>query len=202
MVKSTQEAFDLALQIVDEARHFGYQILPDGARVFGRVPHVAPRAWLHKVYPPLQERELTLLEGSLHRPIPEAYRTWLTLANGLNVFSEAFVLDGRRADYSRQAAVVQPYDLALANVLERPRDADPETFFVGSLLEAEYLLYLMPSTGVVHACSRRRTIPLTTWESLPALITSVMVSLKAAFDNEGRALRQLELRDLSPGPVN
>jgi hypothetical protein len=202
MVNSVQEAYDFALQVVRAARHFGHEALPDGAQIFGRVPHVAPLAWLHRVYPPLQEHDIVSLEASLNRSIPHAYRTWLQRANGFSAFSEGFVLDGRRTDYSRSPAVVQPYDLRTANVTERLRDADRDAFFIGSVLEAEYLLYLLPATGVVYACGRRSAAPAASWRSLSAVVTSVMGSLESTFDGKGRSLRRLELRDLTRDILN
>jgi len=197
VVDSVQEAYDFALQIVIATRHLGHETLPDGAQTFSRVPHAAPLAWLHKVYPPLQEHDVASLEEGLNRSIPHVYRSWLHRANGFNAFSEGFVLDGCRTDHSRSPTVVQPYDLRTANVTERLQNADREAFFIGSVLEAQYLLYLLPSTGVVYACSRRSPAPAASWRSLSAVVMSVMGSLQATVDDAGRSLRRPTLRDLT-----
>jgi hypothetical protein len=197
-----EEAYDFALQVVGEARDLGYEMRPDGAQVFGRVPHVAPLAWLHRVYPPLQEHDIALLEGQLNRPIPSEYRSWLQLGNGFDAFSGAFVLYGRRSDYSRRPTVVQPFDLDLPNVLERLPDANKDAFFIGSVLNAEYLLYVAPATGEVYACGRRSAVSMASWESVHMLVISVMGTLRTAFDGEGRALRLVKLHELTREVLN
>src|SRR5215469_1383045 len=194
MDSEVQDAFDFALWIVGQARALGYEVKHDGAQVFGRVPHVAPLAWLHQVYPPLHERDILRLERRLNRQVPDDYRGWLRRANGFDAFSGRLVFYGQRTDYSRDPTVVQPYDLSLPNLQERLRDADKSAFFFGSLLHADYKLFMVPISGVVHACARRSAIPMATWESLSALVTSVMSSLDAVFDGEGHELRKLGLR--------
>lgn len=191
-----QKAYDFALQIVQEAAGFGYELHSDGTKLFGRVPHVAPLAWLHKVYGPLSPDNIDRLGTEVARPIPDVYRSWLRLANGLNAFSGYLVLDGSRTDYSRKAGVWQPYSLRLPNTLGRLPDAPEEAFFVGSILEAEYLLYLMPSTGLVHACGRRSATSLGSWESLSLVIRSCIAHLRTAFDADGRRNQTVDLADL------
>jgi hypothetical protein len=190
------EAYDFALQIVQEAAGFGYELLSDGTRLYGRVPHVAPLAWLHNVYAPLSQGGIERLERELAGPIPEVYRSWLRLANGFSAFSGYLEFDGLRTDYSRRIGVWQPFSLALPNTRQRLPDAPVEAFFIGSILDAECFLYLMPSSGAVQACGRRSATPLGSWESLSIFITSCMACLRAAFDAQGRRNRIVDLAEL------
>jgi hypothetical protein len=95
-----------------------------------------------------------------------------------------------------------PFDLDLPNVLERLPDANNDAFFIGSVLNAECLLYVLPATGEVHACGRRSAVSLASWESVEVLVTSVMGSLRTTFDGEGRSLRLPALRDLTWEALN
>ncbi len=193
---SFQEAYEFVLRAVEPARAFGYQRLPDGTQLFGRVPHVAPLAWLHKVYAPLTTTDINRLEAHLGCRVPEVYRDWLRVSNGLSLFSEGLVLDGHRTDYSRRPGVWQPYDLKLANVFERLPNADNDAFFIGSVLHAEYLLYLEKRTGAVHACSRSSAAPLASWGSFAAMVKGALAPLSTVFDGHGRQVRAVELREL------
>jgi len=191
------QAHDFVLGLMNESCPLGYELLPDGTQVFGRVPHVAPQAWLHEMYAPLTEQDIAMEEAAIRRQIPEPYRSWLLRANGLNAFSGGLVLYGRRSDYSRRASVIQPYDLDIPNVLERLPDAHVDAFFIGSVLGGENLLFLLPSSGQVYACDRRSARGLTSWPSVPQLIVSAVAALGTSFDGQGRAVRPLHLYDLS-----
>jgi SMI1/KNR4 family protein SUKH-1 len=185
------------LRVVEPASAFGYERLPDGTQLFGRVPHVAPLAWLHKVYAPLTTAEINRLESHLGCRVPEVYRDWLRVANGLSLFSEGLVLDGLRTDYSRRPGVWQPYDLKLANGFERLPDADNDAFFIGSVLQAEYLLYLEKRTGTLHASSRSGAASVASWGSFAAMVKGVLALLSTVFDSQGRQVRAVELRELA-----
>jgi hypothetical protein len=56
-------SFKTTMSVVDAANSMGHEIMKDGTQLFGRIPHRGPEAWLHIVYPPLNEADLTDLEG-------------------------------------------------------------------------------------------------------------------------------------------
>jgi len=42
-----EDALRKVNEVLHSAREFGYEKKPNGAELFGHVPHVAPQAWLH-----------------------------------------------------------------------------------------------------------------------------------------------------------
>lgn len=80
----------------------GIQKSENGTVLIGKAPHIAPLAWLNKIYPSLNEGDILLLEKELDTEIPEAYKHFLTnFSNGLNIFVATFSLDGLRKDMGR-----------------------------------------------------------------------------------------------------
>jgi hypothetical protein len=106
--------------------------LPSGAEVFGHVPELAPDAWLHSLYPGLDDEELDALADALDRTVPAVYADWLRLTNGLELFVTALALYGVSRDRRRDPQNRQPFDLSIRNVHVRPGDAGDECFFIGS----------------------------------------------------------------------
>ena len=183
MGKSTYEA---VREIALRAAAAGHEVLPDGTELVGRVPHVAPQAWLHILFPPLGERELGMLEERLRRAVPADYARWLGFSNGLYLFSGSLSLDGLRTDYSREVGVWQPFALETPNVDERPADAGDEVFFVGGYGEDGSLLYLDERSGTAHRCSRDSVEPLNSWADFRTMLLDEAERLARLFDERGR----------------
>ena len=176
-------------KIVRLADAFGSETSENGALMYGHVPHVAPLAWLHIVYPGLDDQALAALEISLRCPIPLEYRQLLKVTNGLSLFSGALDLYGRRTDYSRRFSIRLPFDLSDPNVHERPRAADPAWFMFGFYNEDGSKAYIDPGDGRVYRGSRDMTKPrLNNWVSLDEFLISEVQRLQAHFDDRGRQL--------------
>jgi len=157
--------------------------------MYGHVPHVAPEAWFHIVYPGLDDHELAGVEGSLRREIPPAYRQLLKVSNGLTLFSGALSLDGRRRDYSRKVSIRLPFDLADPNVHERPRAADPAWFIFGFYKSDGSHAWLDPRDGGICRGNPDLTQPrLNMWPSLDDFLITEVTRLSAHFDDLGRRL--------------
>src|SRR5690242_17744792 len=79
-------------------KHLGEEEVPEtGALLIGRAPHVARLAWLHSLYPVLNNEEVLQLEQVVRTEIPESYKSFLMNAsNGLSLFVDAFYLYGLR----------------------------------------------------------------------------------------------------------
>ena len=174
---------------MDLAAAFGSATSDNGALMYGHVPHVAPEAWFHIRFPPLDAAALAELEKRLRRPIPESYRELLQLTNGLHLFSGALTLDGLRRDYSRKSSIREPFDLGDPNVLERPRAADPSWFIFGFYKADGSSAYIDPVDGRVYRGSPDMTQPrLNQWASLDTFLADEVRRLGRHFDGQGRRL--------------
>lgn len=176
-------------QVIRRASAFGEATSENGAQMYGHVPHVAPEAWFHIVYPELNDQEIADVEGSLGRPIPPAYRQLLKVSNGLTLFSGALDLEGRRRDYARKVSIRLPFDLSGPNVHQRPRAADPAWFIFGFYTSDGSRAWLDPHDGRIFRGSRDLTQPrLNQWPSLDDFLIAEVTRLSAHFDELGRPL--------------
>jgi hypothetical protein len=177
------------MKAMNQAAAFGTATSDNGAHMFGHVPHVAPEAWFHILFPPLDEAELADVEGSIRRPIPAPYREFLRTTNGLHLFSGSLALYGRRRDYSRRVSIVLPFDLGVPNLRERPRASDPTWFIFGFYDEDGSRAYIDPGDGRVYWGSRDMTRSrLKAWASLDAFLAHEVSRLSGHFDDRGRQL--------------
>jgi len=172
---------------MEQAKAFGEDTSRDGARLFGHIPHVAPRAWLHIQYPPLQNPDIAEIERAIRRPVPSAYAQLLRITNGLTLFGGSLSLFGRRTDYSRDPAVRQPFDLSIPNLKERPRAAKDHWFIFAFYDQDGSLAYLDGETPTVYRADRAMSNPtLNEWTNLGVFLSSETARLGALFDERGR----------------
>lgn len=177
-------------KVVEKAAGFGTATSENGAHMYGHVPHVAPQAWFHVIYPALDDQELADVEISLRRPIPPEYRQLLRVTNGLTLFSGAIDLFGRRRDYSRKPSIRLPFDLSDPNVHERPRAADATWFLFAFYDEDGSEAYIDSADHRVYRGSRDMTKPrLNQWASLDDFLISEVGRLAVLFDERGRQLK-------------
>ena len=90
--------FEKVKEEIFKYEHLGEEVVPEtGALLIGRAPHVAPQAWLHSIYPVLNNEEILQLEQIVGTELPGTYKFFLMNAsNGLNLFVGKFVLYGLR----------------------------------------------------------------------------------------------------------
>src|SRR6266853_226310 len=93
--------FNEVLGILLAAKPLGYERLSDGTQVIGHVPHVAPKAFLHELYPPLSAEEMEEVEKLLGKSLPLDFGKFLAMANGCFLFSGSLSIYGRRTSYAR-----------------------------------------------------------------------------------------------------
>src|ERR1700744_5011257 len=109
------------LEILKGYSKLGEKLLENGTLLIGRAPHIAPQAWLHRIYSPLLEDDIVTLEKSLKIDIPISYKKFLSISNGLGVFNTTIAFYGLRNNYRRNVIDVwQPFDILTPNILERP----------------------------------------------------------------------------------
>ncbi len=177
-------------KVVDRWRHLDARRLDDGTELIGRVPHVAPEAWLHVLYAGLTTGDIDDLEKEIGRKITASLARFLKRHNGLNLFSGALSIDGLRSGNKRTPAVRQPFSMRVPNTHERPKDAKESALFIGGYSTDGSLLYIDVADGRAHRCARESAEPLNSWNDLFDMLVRESVRISGLFDNQGRKLRE------------
>lgn len=181
--------FDRILETIATYEMIGVRVLQDGAKLTGHVPHVAPLAWFHQVFPPLTLGEIQRIEANIEIAIPDVFSAFLQKANGLYIFSGDLYIRGLRRNYSRSIeAVWQPFSILTPNVDERPRNAKKTHLFIGGYEPDGSQLYIDVSDQSVYRCTQRSVKPLYKWPSFEVMLESEVQRLTTLFDHQGRLL--------------
>lgn len=137
--------------LVDQWRALGCKSYPDGTEWIGHTPHRAPEAYLHQLYAPLDDVRINQLEIELLNRIPDSFRCFLTLHNGIGLFANYINVYGLRTSWSRTnllEAAQQPFSILVPNVKRRPLNAPDDVIFLGSLGKNRQLVGARPDGGV------------------------------------------------------
>jgi hypothetical protein len=181
--------FDRVLEIMERATHLGVRLLENGTRLIGHVPHVAPEAWLHVVFPPLSARHVKQVEKDIGNTLPDSFASFLMRSNGLSLFSSRLSIDGLRWSYARSGdAAWQPFDIITPNILERPRHSKNSFIFIGGYGSDGSLLYIDNSTFKVYRCSNRSAKPLNDWPNFETMLEEEAKRLSLLFDERGHRI--------------
>ena len=180
---------NLASDIIFGYTALGERTLSTGVRLIGHVPHRAPEAYLHVLFPPLDP---TLFEPFSHQPYAEAsrhYFPFLEVFNGAMFFSGSIELHGVRTRPLTRIGddAWQPFDITELNQDERPPNAPLDIFLFGSYNWDGSLLFL-DSNGKVFVCQRKDVTPFAEWASLELMISSEIIRLAQFFDERGRLI--------------
>lgn len=186
--RQNEDAFRKLKDVINSAREFGYERNPNGAELYGHIPHIAPFAYLHLTYPGLQPFEMDKLVQQIHGEIPPEYSWWLRRSNGLNLFEGALSFYGLVREFSRTLNNRQPNDLYLEGELQRRvlKQGAALFFFGGANNVDGFRFYLDTRTGAVYRCSRNSAAPLQSWSGIANLIVDEIPRLAAIFDKTGR----------------
>lgn len=109
------------LRPLEEWAYLGETKNDMGTRLIGHSPHVAPRAYVNVVYPPLDIKNFDEFSQRLARKIPEQFKNFLFFANGLMVFSGALRVMGYTPIKKKSKADVYDYpsSLTMPNISAR-----------------------------------------------------------------------------------
>ncbi|MBS1687048.1 MAG: SMI1/KNR4 family protein [Bacteroidetes bacterium] len=163
----------------------GFMKLGNGTELIGKATHIAPMAWLHSIYPGLNEKEISEVEDKLNIRFDDQFRSFLAITNGLNVFNTTLNIYGLRRNYNRDTDNVwQPFDIFSKNIYERPRLARDRNIFIGSY-SADGSLLAIDEFGKAYRCSKDASIVFNTWRDFVTMIDSKIPRLIALFDNNG-----------------
>jgi len=176
-----------ALNILKQYNSLGEKQLEDGTLLIGKAPHIAPLAWLHCIYSSLSRQEIINLEDSLGSEIPDSYKSFLSISNGLGVFNTTLSLYGYRRNYNRNIIDVwQPFNILTPNISERPSNDVSNIFFIGSYSWDGSLLYIDKITNKVHICKRNNAKSLYEWPDFEGMLIDELKRLVTLFDKEGK----------------
>jgi len=182
--------FEQVKEILYQYKHLGEYTYPTGTKLIGRVPHVAPMAWLHLLFPPLIDKDIKKLEKEMKRRIPEPYKDFLLqYGNGISIFSDSLNLYGLRKMAGRSVdAAWQPYSLITPNTFERPKNAKDEYILIGGYGWDGSKVYINANNNKVYYCARWDATPLYEWNSFEEMLLSEVKRIQTHFDSEGKRL--------------
>jgi len=170
-----------------EWAYLGTRTVSNGARLIGHVPHVAPEAWLHTLYAPLNKDEIKSIEDALKQSIHSSYAEFLGYSNGAKIFSDSISLWGLRANYDRTPdGARQPYDLVALNLKsERPKGMPDNVIVIGGYRWDGSKICLFPD-GVVVRSIGSTFQPKDKWDSVWKMLEIEVARLSKMYDQLGR----------------
>jgi len=183
------ETFNLIMEVVNQANHLGSRILSSGVHFIGNIPHVAPEAYFHVVYPPMDDDQISALEHQIGRSLPEELQSFYKQSNGIKLFAYALSIDGMRHSYVRTGDDAwQPYSIITQNVQERPLDAPETLVFFGGYEYDGSSLGMSPESPVVYRFAPQSVTPLNEWSSFDDMLISEVRRLSKLFDEQGQLI--------------
>ena len=187
MKRPTEEAWQAVEKLLRAYQNLGTRLADSGARLVGRAPHVASEAWLHVTFPCLSTAEADLALPKIYRNRCEFEGFLREHSNGLSLFCDTLALHGYRARQGRgDAALWQPFDLAVINTKERPAKAVETQLFFASYSWDGSLVYEDVQTAKVSRCTRDSADALQTWDSFSTFLRDESNRIAALFDRSGR----------------
>ena len=168
-------------------KKLGEEVSELGATLIGHAPHIAPKAWLHSLFPVLSEHEVIEFGKAAQKRVPSVYADFLmNCSNGLKIFVSTFSLYGLRKQIGRSVeAGRQPYSPDTANVDERPANAKDSYFFIDGYNWDGSHLYIDTETSQVNYCSVSNAKSLYKWESFDEMLISEVKRICGLFDENG-----------------
>ena len=162
--------------ILEAVRQDGEIVERRGGLEIGSVPG-RPGAMLHVVFPPADDDLIRGAEEDLGRKMPDAYRTFLKVMNGLYLYDGALQLMGVVPD-DRESE--RPPDLLTPNLRERPQGATDDLFFFG-FYNWDGTLLFADGDGRVFRTDGDELDQRNEWESIADAIFSEWTRLRELF---------------------
>jgi hypothetical protein len=190
---SVPEYLGKVYRIVDRAKSLGEEQLPNGTRLIGKVPHVAPEAKLHLIFPGLTEKDVDYMEAELGVDFPNVLTVFYFAHNGISLFSGSLSIYGLRRNYDRTGDNVwQPFDILVTNTFESPEDLKTNNILIGGYKQDGSRLCIDCSNGKVYRCSRESAKPLNEWSSFDEMILQEAQRLSKLFDDQGKLIKEVK----------
>ncbi|SFA99813.1 MULTISPECIES: SMI1/KNR4 family protein [unclassified Bacillus (in: firmicutes)] len=170
---------------LDKWKQTGERVLENGTILICKVPHIAPEAWFHIIYPQIGTTAINEIEKELSVSLPEDFKEILLITNGLNIFSDSLSIYGKRNSYVREGdEAIQPYDLVLHH--SEVKQFIPDNLLViGSYnWDGSYIIYDI-KTNQIHRCENYSSKVLNSWANLKTFLSDEIKRLAALFDENG-----------------
>ncbi len=167
----------------------GERRLSNGAHLIGHVPHRAPEAYLHILFPPASDALIDDAKSRLSAVRAfDQYTQFLIEYNGADFFLGSLAFHGiREGLISRSSDARQPFDLYELNRFGRPKNADPRCLFIGSYNWDGSLVFVAPS-GEVFVCKKRDATPYAHWKNISEMVFYELGRLAQFYDIDGREI--------------
>ena len=113
--------------------NIGDAINEAGTRLIGHTPAVAPKAFTHIVYAPIEAQDLQELKQRVGKEIPEELESFLKLANGMIVFHGHIRVFGYEPLKRRLESGIHNYppSMSIPNTSVKIRGSNEGSFIVG-----------------------------------------------------------------------
>ncbi|MBT2659208.1 SMI1/KNR4 family protein [Bacillus sp. ISL-18] len=163
----------------------GERLIENGTKLICRVPHIAPEAWFHIIYPKIEITSLIEIEKELSIPLPDDFKGLLLTTNGINIFSDSLRIYGKRDSYVRKGDdAIQPYDLTMHHS-EVKRYFPDKYLVIGSYnWDGSHIVYDL-ETNQIHHCKRYTSNELNSWDNLNTFLSDEIKRLTPLFDENG-----------------
>lgn len=128
------KVFSEVIRTISKWSHRGEKLLSTGVRLVCPIPHVAPEAWLHVLFPPLMKPEIEEMERNLRPLLPDEFKDFLMKTNGLQMFAYNISNWGVRKNFARSGDEAwQPFNLISHNEeADRPPGSPEDVIYFAS----------------------------------------------------------------------
>ncbi len=161
----------------------------NGTILYGSVPFIGEKAYLHTIYSPLTSEEVDTLEKQIGMKLPGQLDDFYRECNGLHYFIDTLTFYGLRSRPGRGAdAFYQPYDLRTPNIEERIRGAGDEIIFFAWYDWDGSFVYTKTNDSRIFFCKNDSVTPLKEWSSLRDFLVEETERISSLFDANGRLI--------------
>jgi hypothetical protein len=183
---------DRLISSLKKSSVLGERWLPNGALLLGHVPHIAPEAYLHSIFPGLDADGIGQLEAEIGRKLPESLKDFYGRCNGIHLFCGSLSIFGLRDPFLDGVAgdIGQPFSMRIPNVDERPSDVDDSFVFFGFYDWDGSLLYASSKSPEILRCACNGEKVLNLWPSLELTLATEVARLASLFDTRGVKLNE------------
>lgn len=154
-----------------------------GTRLIGHRPEIAPKAFLNVVYAPLNETEIREFESRLQFRLPNQFKAFLSVANGLICYSGSLKVMGYIPKDRKYESHVHNYpsDAYIPNCSARVKGMREKDFIVGFYKE-DGSYALVNGDGFVERVSVKGDSKIISqWDNFDSWLTGEILRLDELF---------------------
>ena len=168
------------------------KVLANGVRLFCHQPEIAPLAWLHVVFAPLDCGTIEATEQRLNTQLPEDYKSFLQQTNGLMLFSYKVSVWGVRTTMIQRVGddAWAPHDIVDHNLPhERPDKSPSEVLFFAAADDGDnWCFFEFSNQGYrIGKTERHHFNPVSYWPSFETWLFSEIESLQRDYTSGSRS---------------